>query len=99
MSRQWRPHLTSLWASTEVETEVILSNSIFCCKLGHAKNFLAKILFYKKYFDFIRIFRINKKHFEIKFLKFLLEFDNFLLNKILAVIILACKMIDLFILF
>ena len=48
----------------------------------HAKFFPAKILFNKKFFDFNQIFRQHKKHFEIKFLKFLLESDNFLLNKI-----------------
>ena len=48
----------------------------------HAKFFPAKILFNKKFFDFNQIFWQHKKHFEIKFLKFLLESDNFLLNKI-----------------
>ena len=46
----------------------------------HAKNFPVKILFYKKFFDFSQIFRQYKKHFEIKFLKFFKESDNFLLN-------------------
>ena len=36
-----------------------------------AKFFLAKILFYKKFFDFSQILKQFKKHFEIKFLKFL----------------------------
>ena len=48
----------------------------------HAKFFPAKILFSKKFFDFNQIFRQHKKHFEIKFLKFLLESDNFLFNTI-----------------
>ena len=48
----------------------------------HAKIFPAKILFSKKFSDFCQFFRQYKKHFEIKFLKFLLESDNFLLNKI-----------------
>ena len=48
----------------------------------HAKFFPAKILFNKKFFDFNQIFWQHKKHFKIKFLKFLLESDNFLLNTI-----------------
>ena len=48
----------------------------------HAKFLPAKILFNKKFFDFSQIFRQYEKHFEIKFLKFFLESDNFLLNKI-----------------
>ena len=46
----------------------------------HEKNFPAKILFYKKFFDFSQIFGQPKKHFEIKFLKFSFQSDNFLLN-------------------
>ena len=48
----------------------------------HAKIITAKILFNKRFFNFYQIFRQYQTHFEIKFLKFLLEFDNFLLNKI-----------------
>ena len=47
----------------------------------HAKIFPAKILFYKKFFNFSQILWQQKKHFEIKFLYFLLKSDNFLLNK------------------
>ena len=43
----------------------------------HAKNFPAKILFNKKFFDFSQILRQFEKHYEIKFLKFFLESDNF----------------------
>ena len=39
--------------------------------------FPAKILFYKKFFDFSRILSQYKIHFEIKFLKFLSVSDNF----------------------
>ena len=46
------------------------------------KNFPAKILFYKKFFDFCQILTRFKKHFEINFFKFSLESDNFLLNTI-----------------
>ena len=48
----------------------------------HAENFPAKILFYKKFFDFCQILTRFKKHFKLKFLKFSLESDNFLLNTI-----------------
>ena len=48
----------------------------------HAKIFLAKILFYKKFFDLSQTFGQFKKHFEPKFLKIFLVSDNFLLNKI-----------------
>ena len=48
----------------------------------HAKIFPAKILFNKKFFDFSKILRQYKTHFEIKFPKILSESDNFLLNKI-----------------
>ena len=48
----------------------------------HAKFFPAKILFNKKFFYFSQIFRQYEKHFDSKFLKFFLESDNFLLNKI-----------------
>ena len=48
----------------------------------HAKNFPAKNLFYKKFFDLGQILRLYLKHFEIKFLKFFLESDKFLLNTI-----------------
>ena len=40
----------------------------------------AKILLNKKFFDFIKIYGQYKKHFEIEYLKVLLESDNFLLN-------------------
>ena len=36
----------------------------------HENNFPAKILFYKKFFDFSQILGQQKKHFKIKFLKF-----------------------------
>ena len=48
----------------------------------HAKFFLAKILLNKKFFDFNKIYGQYKKHFEIEYLKLLLESDNFLLNTI-----------------
>ena len=48
----------------------------------HAKNFPAKILFYKKFFDLSKILWQQKKHFEIKFLNFSSKSDNFLLNKL-----------------
>ena len=51
------------------------------CIILYAKFFLAKILFYKKFFDFSEIFTQFKKHFELKFLKFLLESEIFLLSK------------------
>ena len=50
----------------------------------HAKIFPAKILLHKKLFDFSQIFRKERQHFEIKFLEFLLESDNFLLNIIFS---------------
>ena len=47
-----------------------------------SKIFPAKILFYKKFFDFYQILIQCKKYFKIKVLKFSLESDNFLLNTI-----------------
>ena len=44
----------------------------------HAKIFPAKILFHKKFFDFSHFLMPYERHFEIKFLKFLLEPDRFL---------------------
>ena len=46
----------------------------------HEKNFSVGILFYKKFFNFSQILGQPKKHFEIKFLKFSFQSDNFLLN-------------------
>ena len=69
------------------ETRVILVKlikMIFFWKVNilHAIFFPAKILFYKKFSDCSQNFWKGKKHFDFKFLKFFLESDNFLLNKI-----------------
>ena len=47
----------------------------------HAKIFQQTlILFNKKFFDFSLIFRQYENYFEMKFLKLLVESNNFLLN-------------------
>ena len=63
-----------------VKVKILLNMKNFL--ILHAKNFPAKILLNKKFFDFCKIFRQYEKNFDIKFLKILLETDNFLFNKI-----------------
>ena len=56
---------------------------IFLKSKYFARNFFpAKILFYKKFSDCSQNFWKGKQLFDFKFLKFFLESDNFLLNKI-----------------
>ena len=55
------------WAML-VKIKILLNMKKFI--ILHTKNFPAKILFNKKFFDFSPILRQQKKHFEIKFLNF-----------------------------
>ena len=71
-----------MWETRVILVKLIKMIYFWKFDILHAIFFPAKILFYKKFSDCSQNFWKGKKHFDFKFLKFFLESDNFLLNKI-----------------